>query len=327
MPRHRLRLEVPSANDLPAAVAAQFGPEAEIVAAERVTVGGFRGFLAKQHFEVTLVVPDAPRAGGHVFDSNARAGIEALLADADDSEARFHRTAAPHAGTGSTAPLFGGAHSGSAPFGAVPPGAVPPGAAPSGAVVPAPPPPTVSTGSAAFDDLMASLAFTVRAPITPRRPAPAWMARPGDLVVIVGLDEDSVRVARQVAAELAACVAFSDGLGPEGVVRVEDRRTAMETRSAGVLTGTGTVVAARWSPHGRDEERFARTMRGMAADQVWVAVDARRKSEDTALWVARLQAIVPVAGLAVLGREGTATPESVEDLGLPTGWVEDPSVG
>lgn len=315
MPRHRLRLEVPTANDLPAAVAAQFGPEAEIVAAERVTVGGFRGFLAKQHFEVTLVVPDSPRAGGHVFDSTARAGIEALLADADDSEAQFHRSAAPHAGARRGVPPVGAAAA--SPF----------GAATSDAIVPAPPPPAVSTGSAAFDDLMASLAFTVRAPIAPRKQAPAWMARPGDLVVIVGLDEDSVRVARQVAAELAACVAFSDGLGPEGVVRVEDRRTAMETRSAGVLTGTGTVVAARWSPHGRDEERFARTMRGMAADQVWVAVDARRKSEDTALWVGRLQAIVPVAGIAVLGREGTATPESVEDLGLPTGWVEDPSVG
>ena len=315
MPRHRLRLEVPTANDLPAAVAAQFGPEAEIIAAERVTVGGFRGFLAKQHFEVTLVVPDSPRAGGHVFDSTARAGIEALLADADDSEAQFHRSAAPHMG----------ARRGVSPVGTA--AASPFGAAPSDAIVPAPPPPAVSTGSAAFDDLMASLAFTVRAPIAPRKPAPAWMARPGDLVVIVGLDEDSVRVARQVAAELAACVAFSDGFGTGGCrarggspYRHGDEigRSAHRHRHR----RGGAVESPR-----RDEERFARTMRGMAADQVWVAVDARRKSEDTALWVGRLQAIVPVAGIAVLGREGTATPESVEDLGLPTGWVEDPSVG
>ena len=39
----------------------QFGPRATIVRAERVRRGGLAGFFAREHYELTVEVPDMPR--------------------------------------------------------------------------------------------------------------------------------------------------------------------------------------------------------------------------------------------------------------------------
>ena len=64
----------------------EHGPGARIVAAERVVEGGIGGFFARQRFEATVEVPDAPRGEPVVFDLPARAGIAALLAEAEEAD-------------------------------------------------------------------------------------------------------------------------------------------------------------------------------------------------------------------------------------------------
>src|SRR4051812_36798009 len=103
----RLQLKGASLPELRAQVLADYGPAARIVAAEKVTVGGIRGYLARHHYEVTVEVPDQPawnivedtameRAAGpgrraaHALDEPRRAGIAALLAEAEALEAQLH---------------------------------------------------------------------------------------------------------------------------------------------------------------------------------------------------------------------------------------------
>lgn len=288
-------------RDLPALVASEYGPYAEIVAAERVTVGGVRGLLRKEHFEVTVVVPDAPRTGAHVFPESGRAGIEALLDDADAAEARVHAREA---------------------------------------VAPAPP---VSTSSAAFDTLLDTL-LTRRAeppPVEggtrdaepdaaasdPRHPgaaadlrppvAPAVLRNPGDLVLVVGLDDEPKRMATRFSAATGATLAVAGDLRGAGLPQIQDRRAAMAARSAGVQSGAAIVVAVGLGGGRTGVEEIVRMLAGTSPDQVWVVVDARRKTDDTLAWVDAVRAVLPIAGVGVVGAEDTRTPESVDLLGLP----------
>lgn len=57
-------------------------------------------------------------------------------------------------------------------------------------------------------------------------------------------------------------------------------------------------------------------------DQVWVVVDAGRKPDDTQRWVDRVATAVDIAALAVVGAASTATPQTVNSLGIPVGWVD-----
>ena len=66
----------------------ELGPDAVVVKAERVRSGGVAGFFAKEHFEVTVEVPDAPRGGQPVRPAGdgAPTGLQALLDAADASD-------------------------------------------------------------------------------------------------------------------------------------------------------------------------------------------------------------------------------------------------
>ncbi|MFD1214377.1 hypothetical protein ACFQ36_20310, partial [Arthrobacter sp. GCM10027362] len=108
----RLQLKGTSLQELRAQVLAEHGTAARIVAAEKVTVGGIRGYLARHHYEVTVEIPDRPgppdagtdaaRGTGtdtaaeqgwrraHALDAPRRAGIAALLAEAEALEAKLH---------------------------------------------------------------------------------------------------------------------------------------------------------------------------------------------------------------------------------------------
>ena len=78
-----------------------YGPAARIVRAERVLDGGLGGFLGRRHVEVTVHIPDdgepavvaVEPAGPHVL--TGRAGIAALLDDADRAEDEFLADASP----------------------------------------------------------------------------------------------------------------------------------------------------------------------------------------------------------------------------------------
>ena len=99
MPR-RLLLD---GDDLPALmqrVRAEMGPDAVIVKAERVRTGGVAGFFAKEHFEVTVEVPDGARSGQRPrVPGPARSGAVGMsaLLDAADAADGGPRGPQPHA--------------------------------------------------------------------------------------------------------------------------------------------------------------------------------------------------------------------------------------
>jgi hypothetical protein len=191
--------------------------------------------------------------------------------------------------------------------------------------------PRLSTASLDFATIMADLTFntaTTPDPITPRGPGPLREA--GDLVVIVGLGDDPLRVARAMAApggslRIAGELAF-DGVPRDGIARVEDRRTTLAARAEGVERGHSTFVAFGLTRDGRHSGGLG-TLAKLHADQIWVAVDAGRKQEDSARWVRTIQTAVHVDGIAVIGSDATATPETVHELAIPVGWVESVSLG
>ncbi len=297
MEAKRFHLEGPSLDALKAKVTAEHGPRARIVAAEKVTVGGIRGFFARQHYEVTVEVqpeppaPETRRARRARFDADARRGIAALLADAEESEALLQGRPAE---------------------------------------------PLVSTGSDHFAALMDDLTFntggpaaltpppvaSVRAPLD--APVPVPLRGVGDLVIVIGLRQDAAEVARSMAAadpqgspdavELAGALSSPDW----------DRRRALQARATAVERSRAAVVA-----FGLDAARNPAALRvqadillSLGADQLWVAVDAGRKAQDTALWVNGVAGLLPLDAVAVLGAATTGSPETVTQLSLPVGWVD-----
>jgi hypothetical protein len=271
----RFQLEGASLEELTARAQSEYGPKAKIIAAEAVTTGGISGFFAQRHYEVTVEVPDDTAQDAHEFDLPARAGIAALLDDADSADL---------------------------------------------GLVAEPVKPSLSTESVDFAAIMADLTANTSRPVAApvASTGPAVLTGAGDLVVVVGLAHDSLRVARAlVATELSLRIA-GDIYEP-GVARVDDRRSLLGARASGVESGHSVQVAFGLGSAGVD---FGKTeaLRQLHPDQVWVVVDASRKQADTERWVSGVKAAVTVDGVVAFGRELTATPESVSELGLPVRW-------
>ena len=308
MEPRRFQLEGPSLDALKAKVLAEHGPRARIIAAEKVTVGGIGGFMARKHYEVTVELPPRGRRAAPVAaDLPSRAGISALLARAEEAEGTFRPEAAPV--------------------------------------------PDVSTGTNAFAELMADLSQNTGAPYRqaesspavapgpfaqvsrsqgpgaplPGQEVPVPLAGAGDLVIVAGLGQDALLVCESMAAAAgfsAQALRAAGAIDASGVGRAGDRRAVATARAAGVLAGHPIYLAYGL---GRGVSEFARhttLMSALAPDQLWVAVDAGRKAEDTAAWVGEIRAAAPVDAVAVEGLEGTATPQTVNGLGLPVGWLE-----
>lgn len=272
----RFQLEGASLAEVTARAQAEYGPKAKIIAAEAVTTGGISGFFAQRHYEVTIEVPDETAQDAHEFDLPARAGIAALLDDADSADL---------------------------------------------GLVTEPTKPSLSTESVDFRAIMADLTVnTVRPLPQPVASAgPATLTGAGDLVVVVGLSADSLRVARTMAVGESALRIAGDVYEPS-IGRVDDRRSLLGARASGVEGVHSVIVAFGLGSSAFD---FGKTeaLRQLHADQVFVVVDASRKQADTERWVSAVKASVTVDGLIAFGRELTATPDSVADLGLPVRWV------
>ncbi|MFH5824882.1 hypothetical protein [Georgenia sp. AZ-5] len=261
-----MQLEGSSLDELRRRVRAEHGPAARIVAAERIVEGGIGGFFARQRFEITVEVPDLPRPEPVVFDLPARAGIAALLAQAEGGDEL----------AGSVAP--------------------------------------VSTASAAFGRVLDDVIVATTAP---GGSVPRPLAAAGDLVVLAGLGPDAVAVAEAMAGHVGATVAAAGSAA--GAARAETRQEALAARAAGVRAGRAVVVAVGLAGAGEGWD----VLRALAPDQVWAVVDAGRKADDTAEWVAALQEVAAVDAVAVVGLDLTRTPGTVNDLGLPVGWIGD----
>jgi len=273
------------------------GRHAVIIAAERVTVGGIRGFFARQHYEVTVEVPapESQRRSAHSgLDLNKRLGIAALLDDADDAEFEIARTG-PQLSTASDgfAALMD-----ELTFATTRPSAMPSGGGYEGGGAAAAPAPR----------LVSNLAV------------PAPLTRPGDLVLILGLGEDPISIARLMQRLAGGGDVFTSG-AVVGSDRVDDRRSARAARARGVETGCSAFIAFGIDP-ASDAEAAASAIEAIGADQIWVVVDAGRKSEDSTRWVNMVNAVVPIDAVAAIGRHWTASPASVESFGLPVEWMD-----
>ncbi|MBX9245160.1 hypothetical protein ICW40_10115 [Actinotalea ferrariae] len=158
----RLLLDGEDLRSLMLRVKAEMGPGARIVKAERIRTGGIGGFFAKEHYELTVEVPDPVHPGRRIQERNASAGttsapvgIEALLAAADAAEDADATSAVTAPGASGGAPAVPGT-SGSAVAGA---DAVAAAAAAARAqqVPAAPETPEISTTGPTFAEVLESL--------------------------------------------------------------------------------------------------------------------------------------------------------------------------
>ncbi|WP_043846900.1 hypothetical protein [Crystallibacter crystallopoietes] len=186
--------------------------------------------------------------------------------------------------------------------------------------------PSVSTSSKRFDELIRGLE-SVAEPV-PRAPAPAAdpvhvLSGPGDFIAVVGPRDDALVPAAAMAKALDVEFFHTGGALPPVVGRhIANRQDAMAARAKGVEASVPVVVAFGV---GRPGEAFALShgLRALGADQIWAAVDATRKHEDTVSWVEALEAVLPFFAVAGFSRGDTSTPETINALGLPVRWWED----
>ncbi|MEV7635444.1 hypothetical protein AB0N71_04590 [Pseudarthrobacter enclensis] len=337
MPKH-FRLKGPSLEAIRDKAVARHGAGARIIAAEKVSNPGIAGLFAGDRFEATVEVPDAvastavasplgsaamPNVSGGVERTTAEGGsasdahpalrrtaIAALLEEADASERLLH-TARPGDGRGPAVPPVSGPN------------------LPAGETAPAP----ISTAGADFAGLLAQLGSeygqpppaVVRSTDEPRAPKPrklAPLAGAGDLVLLLGLGDDALGPALEISMAAGGCDVRTGGkLSAFGHLHVADRQSATAARASSVTTGQ-TLLLAYGLGRPRDVAVQAALLDAIGADQVWAVVDARRKAEDTAAWLAVLADRVSVDALAVVGSEDTLSPGTVDGLGLPVGWLD-----
>ncbi|GAA3338347.1 hypothetical protein GCM10017714_09160 [Curtobacterium pusillum] len=285
MPPTRLQRNGATLDDVRAAVRAEFGAGARIVAAERVTTPGIGGLFRKAHVEATVEVPspdEVPTARVAIADgADKRVGIAALLADAEEAEARI-------AGGDGTASTRADA------FASVLDGFVADGIT-TGAPRPTSAPPDAGSTEQGGSRLQAAAPRTGGA----ARPVPpAVRSADGDLVLLVGRPNDVDAVAGIFAARYA--------LRPTDAA---DRRSGILARAEGVRDRHALLGVAAWDD--------VATVHGLAPDQLWVVVDVGRKPADSEAMLAAVAGRASVAGVVAIGAGETATPESVHLLGVP----------
>lgn len=285
----RLTLRGTDLVALQAQVLDEHGPTARIISAERVTQGGIAGMLARKYFEVTVELDDdepIPSAAALApVWPQNRVGIAALLDLAEAADDTPRSILAP-------------------------------------------PPPELPTE---FDLVLARMASTTglpaQEPVAEDGPAvvPVPDSAPGDLILVVGLGDDALRVAHSLARiGTPADVRVGGILTISESEPVVDRRTALGARAEAVNQDRAVIVAFGLSPDvdTMSAENLRSLLAPLGADWVWAVVDVSRKPQDTERWVDGLRGAVGVDALAVVGSEFTATPHTASMLNVPVGWAD-----
>jgi hypothetical protein len=255
------------------------------------------------------------------------AAIAALLEEADAVELSLHRPAT--AGVSTESPDFAelleqlgaGLRTPAEPAAVSSPGR------PAAAVVD--PGPAAGHSAAAPPTVPPSAAAATAPGSSPGRApgAPAPLTGVGDLVVLIGLGEDAMDTALTMStAAGGADVRTAGELSAYGHLHVDGRQSATAARAHAVVTER-TVLVAFGLGKARNALARVQSVAALSADQVWVVVDAGRKHEDTARWVSVLSAQLNVSAVAVVGAAETGSPESVNGLGLPVGWIDGRPAG
>ncbi|MDR6986181.1 hypothetical protein J2Y66_000644 [Paenarthrobacter nitroguajacolicus] len=296
----RYKLSGASLEAIRAKALQHYGPGARIVAAEKVTNPGIVGLFAAARFEATVEVaavpgvPEASAAGpvsGPIHEFHGPA-IAALLERADAAERDLYRPAPAPVSTAS--PDFAG---------------------------------LLDQLGKELQEAEAPLPAPVPLPPSNAVRVPQPLTGDGNLIVLLGLGDDALGPALEMSiAAGGSDVRTGGGLSAFGHLHVQGRKSATAARAQAVLTGQ-TVVVAFGLGRPRDVPDKGALIADLAADQLWIVADARRKPEDTRMWVQALQDVLArestaVTGLAVIGASETASPETVDTLGIPVGWVD-----
>lgn len=291
--------------------------------------GGIRGFFAKQHFEVTVELPESGTHGVHSMSLPTRVGLAALLEDAESAERQLL-----------DAPLVEQPSTARPDFAALLAQMTFDTAEPIASTVPrAPVAGLLSITGSAFTPT--SPAAIEAAPAVASPPVP--LRSPGDLVLCIGLRADAELLARDWAessgAELIRCAprgavgamgfdpVLSDPVLSDPVL--SDRRDAAAARARGVERGAACIAVLGLTALGANaaatdgRDRQLGVAAGILPDQLWLVVDVTRKPEDTAAWVAACCAALDVHGVVAIGGAETSTPHSVVALGLPVLWAHN----
>lgn len=277
--------------------------------------------------------------------------IAALLEEADAAELSLHRPAASGVSTESrdfaelleqlgaglrapAEPVAGPAgHAAGTPAGPLSAPGTPAGplSAPGAPATQAPAvhgsivhPPAVPASDTGIPAVKVAAARDAGRPETPLAavPVPVPLSGVGDLVALVGLGDDAMDAALAMSmAAGGADVRTAGDLSAYGHLHVDGRQGATAARAHAVVTER-TVLVAFGIGRARNTLARVQSVAALSADQIWVVVDAGRKHEDTARWVGVLAAQLNLTAVAVVGASETGTPESVNALGLPVGWID-----
>ncbi|WP_186329201.1 hypothetical protein [Arthrobacter sp. U41] len=348
--QNRFRLKGASLEEIRRKAEQQHGPAARIVSAERVISPGIAGLFAGDRYEAIIEVvtghevvtgevvpepdilaeadgPGSPPAGPAPTHALKGAAIAALLEEADATEMSLHRPGSPglstespdfaellqQLGDGLRGPAGTPAVEAQPAAAAAAAGAGPATTAAAPAVAPASPP-TPATPAASAAPAVPSMRL--------RESVPVPLSGTGDLVVLIGLGDDALDTALAMSTAVGgADVRTAGKLSAYGHLHVDGRQDATAARAHAVMTDQ-TVLVAFGLGRARDALARLQSVAALSADQLWVVVDAGRKQEDSARWVGVLAAQLDIAAVAVVGAADTATPETINTLGLPVGWID-----
>ncbi len=154
--------------------------------------------------------------------------------------------------------------------------------------------------------------------------APAPRTRAGDLLLLVGVGDDAVRMARSVRDRLQRGY-VCDGGAVEGNTRrrVDDRRGAVAARAYGVRSDQPVIVAygLEEGDLDLDDPRHAGLLT-IDSDQAWLVVDAEREPEHTLEWTGRLRGRLQVDAVASVRAQRGRAHAALAGIGLPEAWRE-----
>lgn len=179
--------------------------------------------------------------------------------------------------------------------------------------------PDMSTSNTGFNDLLTTLDRDTSSRSTSGG-VPLTAAGPGDLIVFAGLGRDGTDEAAAVAADLGT-TALTAGLTPGGI-RLDEPGTGRAARTADRIAGRPSIAGFGLGEDQRQVLGQLGYLKALRADQIWLVVDATRKTEDTSAWVRAVASAVSAHGLAVIGATRTATPQTVNLLGIPVGRID-----
>jgi hypothetical protein len=309
----RFQLKGPSLAALKWQLVHEYGQRARIIRAERIQVGGLFGLGAETSYEVTVEVDGPPvqaaapartagrRAAqpGQLPDARlqlaaapSRRGLSALLAEADKAD-----------GEGTALAVT-----------AEPVAAKPDFAAVLAKLAEAADDPGEPSAKSAGDPARQDLPDGVVSPATGA----------GDLLVLVGLRDAPLGVATSMLRELnhrgGAMLRTAGGHRVEGVEHLLIDSPGVKKAQALAAVANQPLLVAFSIGAGTSSKPAA--LSALRPDQLWLVVDAAHKPEDTASWVRQICWFSTPDALAVVGSRDTETPETVNDLGVPVGWLD-----